>query len=223
MSFADGTGEKSEGKRAVRGLFFGSNRPKGSGFEARNRDFQGVLFTDKYMGSVAHVVDCVLLARKPLLREPELLGKGGGGGGWYGPGTCLTDCTGTAAAEIDLAQVGHMSLCVAGSYSSAKRVGTGLMRLPKHEEASRMAQGVWAQRRRPVSWGGSSTAGSGAGDGRGEGKRDGRIRSGFRMGDERTGTRKKPLKRGLMSALGSWPQLPLLPWDIGKPLPTFGD
>jgi hypothetical protein len=47
VSVADGTGGKSEGKRAVRGRFLGSNRAKGPGFEARNRGFQGVLFTDK--------------------------------------------------------------------------------------------------------------------------------------------------------------------------------
>jgi hypothetical protein len=80
VTFADGTGEKSEGKRPVRGLFFGSNRPKGPGFEARNRDFQGILFTDKYMGSVVHAIDSVLFVWKTLLQKPGFWGKGEGVG-----------------------------------------------------------------------------------------------------------------------------------------------
>jgi hypothetical protein len=39
MSFADGSGEKSEGKRAVRSRFFGSNRANKAVSEAKKRIF----------------------------------------------------------------------------------------------------------------------------------------------------------------------------------------
>jgi hypothetical protein len=41
VSFADGIGEKSEGKRAEWGRFFGSNRAKKLDFEAKKTGFSG--------------------------------------------------------------------------------------------------------------------------------------------------------------------------------------
>jgi hypothetical protein len=45
VSFADGKSEKSEGKRSVRGRFFGSNRAKKAGFGAKRGDFSRFMFT----------------------------------------------------------------------------------------------------------------------------------------------------------------------------------
>jgi hypothetical protein len=59
VSVADGTGEKSRGKGMFEAGFPARTGQKGPGFEAKNRDFQGVLFTDKYMVFSSHIVDSV--------------------------------------------------------------------------------------------------------------------------------------------------------------------
>jgi hypothetical protein len=51
------------------------------------------------------------------------------------------------------------SLCFAGSYLSAKRVGAELICLPEHEQASRIAEGVQPQRRRTHTRNGPPRAG----------------------------------------------------------------
>ena len=59
--------------------------------------------------------------------------------GWYGPGTSLTSCIRTTAAEIDSADVGHTIIVRCRIVIICKRFGSGLVRVegvgPASDEA----------------------------------------------------------------------------------------